>query len=49
MADRIAGKQDTAFQLPIYDSPLPGHLFAPFRRLGQAMLYRWYYLRDEVL
>ena len=27
----------------------PGHLFAPFRRLGQSLLYRWYYLRDEML
>ena len=49
MADRIAGKADEAFDLPIYNSPLPGHLFAPFRRLGQSLLYRWYYLRDEVL
>ena len=31
-----------------HDSPLPGHLFAPFRRLGQSLLYRWYYLRDEM-
>ncbi len=49
LAQRIAGKPDSAFDLPIYNSPLPGHLFAPFRRLGQSMLYRWYYLRDEVL
>ena len=49
MADRIAGKADEAFDLPIYNSPLPGHLFAPFRRLGQSLLYRWYYLRDEAL
>lgn len=49
LADRIAGKKDEAFDLPIYNSPLPGHLFAPFRRLGQSMLYHWYYLRDEIL
>lgn len=49
LAQRMAGKPDRAFDLPIYNSPLPGHIFAPFRRLGQAMLYRWYYLRDEVL
>jgi glycine/D-amino acid oxidase-like deaminating enzyme len=49
LADRIAGRQDTAFSLPIFDSPLPGHWAAPFRRIGQAMLYRWYWLRDEVL
>ncbi len=24
-------------------------VFAPFRRLGQRMLYHWYYLRDEAL
>ena len=49
LADRIAGKVDAAFSLPIYDSPLPGHWAAPFRRIGQAMLYRWYWLRDEWL
>ena len=49
MAERIVGKQDPSFDLPIYQSPLPGHLFQPFRRLGQAMLYRWYHLRDELL
>lgn len=49
MADRIAGRADSAFTLPIYDSPLPLHWATPFRRLGQAMLYRWYYLRDEIL
>ena len=51
LAERIAG-QDAGrdvFKLPIYDSPLPGHWAAPFRRLGQAMLYRWYWLRDEVI
>jgi taurine dehydrogenase large subunit len=46
MAQRIAGKALPA--LPIFDSALPSHAFAPFRRLGQRMLYRWYSLRDEV-
>ena len=53
MAQRIAGQNDAAFDLPIYDSPLPfprqGEWAAHFRRLGQRMLYRWYHLRDEVL
>ncbi|MBE7420428.1 MAG: FAD-binding oxidoreductase [Ideonella sp.] len=58
MAQRIAGKTDRAFALPIYDSPLEypnvfdtvrSRAFAPFRRFGQRFLYRWYYLRDEVL
>jgi len=53
LAERIAGKQDAAFDLPIYNSALPypaqGQWAAPFRRLGQSLLYRWYYLRDEVL
>ena len=51
LAERMAGKDAAAsiFELPIYDSPLPGHWAAPFRRIGQAMLYRWYYLRDEIL
>ena len=29
------GQDGLKWDLPIYDSPLPGHLFAPFRRLGQ--------------
>lgn len=49
MAERIAGLADPTFDLPIYNSPLPGHLFAPFRRIGQRLLYRWYALRDEIL
>jgi glycine/D-amino acid oxidase-like deaminating enzyme len=58
LAQRIAGRHDSAFELPIYDSPLEypnvfdtvrSRAFAPFRRFGQRFLYRWYYLRDEVL
>lgn len=53
MAERIAGRADPVFDLPIYDSPLPfpaqGEWAARFRRLGQRMLYHWYHLRDEVL
>ncbi|MBL8287993.1 MAG: FAD-binding oxidoreductase [Rubrivivax sp.] len=58
MAQRIAGRTEAAFALPIYDSPLeyPNVLgavrssaLAPFRRFGQRVLYRWYHLRDEVL
>lgn len=53
MAQRIAGHDDPAFDLPIYESPLQfpaqGEWAAPFRRFGQSMLYRWYYLRDEVI
>ena len=56
MAERIAGKaSDTG--LPIFNSKLPypnmmelveSQAFAPFRRLGQRFLYRWYHLKDEV-
>lgn len=58
LAERIAG-QDAGrevFRLPIYDAPLEfpnvlgavrSPLFAPFRRLGQRVLYRWYAHRDE--
>ncbi|GAP35785.1 FAD-dependent oxidoreductase [Piscinibacter sakaiensis] len=58
LAQRIAGRGDAAFDLPIYKTPLEypnvfdtvrSPLFAPFRRFGQRFLYRWYYLRDEVL
>jgi glycine/D-amino acid oxidase-like deaminating enzyme len=57
MAQRIAGKTDAAFDLPIYDTGLEdpnvfglvrSPAFAPFRRLGQRFLYRWYWARDEV-
>ena len=58
MAERIAGKPNRAFDLPIYNSALEfpnvlnavrSPLFAPFRRIGQRGLYRWYALRDEYL
>lgn len=58
MAERIAGKRNKAFELPIYSSPLPypnvlnlveSRAFAPFRRFGQRALYHWYHLRDERL
>ena len=54
-----AGKFDKASAvLPIYNSPLPYPMvlnavqspaFAPFRRMGQRVLYHWYHLRDEML
>lgn len=47
MAQMIAGQAFDGQDLPIFNSPLPGHPFTPFRRLGQRMLYRWYHLRDE--
>ncbi len=58
LAERVAGKDagQAAFDLPIYTSPLPfpnvlnlveSQAFAPFRRLGQRFLYKWYWLRDE--
>ncbi len=60
LAERIVGKDvgREVFDLPIYDSPLPypnvlerfeSEAFAPFRRFGQRMLYKWYWLRDEKL
>jgi glycine/D-amino acid oxidase-like deaminating enzyme len=60
LAERVAGKDGTGrvFELPIYDSPLPfpnlfnlvtAEAFAPFRRLGQRFLYKWYWLQDEKL
>ncbi|WP_198970544.1 NAD(P)/FAD-dependent oxidoreductase [Xylophilus sp. ASV27] len=58
LAERLAGKDGghEVFELPIYRSPLPfpnvlglveSPAFAPFRRLGQRVLYKWYWLRDE--
>jgi glycine/D-amino acid oxidase-like deaminating enzyme len=49
MAQMVAGKGG-ALDLPIFTSPLPSHgVLTPFRRLGQWGMYRWYYLRDEIL
>ena len=58
LAERVAGKDDgnAVFDLPIYSTPLEypnvfGQLrspvWAPFRRIGQRILYKWYWLRDE--
>ena len=60
LAERVAGKDhgQAAFELPIYSSPLPfpnllnrveSQAFAPFRRLGQRLLYKWYWLNDEII
>ena len=60
LAERVAGKdgRKEVFELPIYNSPLPfpnlfglieSPLLAPFRRIGQRLLYKWYWLRDEKL
>ncbi len=58
LAERVAG-QDAGrevFNLPIYNSPLEypnmfglvrSQAFAPFRRLGQHFLYKWYWYQDE--
>lgn len=54
LADSIAGKATP--DLPIFRSKLPfpnvremveSEMFAPFRRLGQWWLYRWYSMKDE--
>ncbi len=58
LAERIVGQDidNEVFELPIYNSPLTfpnafgiveSRAFAPFRRLGQRVLYKWYWLRDE--
>ncbi|MFC3286040.1 NAD(P)/FAD-dependent oxidoreductase [Litchfieldella rifensis] len=57
LAQWIAG-HGQALDLPIFTSKLPfpnvremveSQSFAPFRRIGQRFLYRWYHLKDEVL
>jgi glycine/D-amino acid oxidase-like deaminating enzyme len=58
LAQRVAGKDSgkDVFELPIYKAPLPfpnvlglieSPAFAPFRRMGQHVLYKWYWWRDE--
>lgn len=60
LAERVAGKHglEQLHTLPIYNSPLPfpnilgrveSQAFAPFRRFGQYFLYKWYWLRDELI
>lgn len=57
VAQLVAGKGGE-LNLPIFTSRLPfpnmnemveAEIFAPFRRVGQRFLYKWYYLQDEVL
>jgi glycine/D-amino acid oxidase-like deaminating enzyme len=59
IAQRVAGKDQgqAVFQLPIYSSPLEypnffklfrSEALAPFRRLGQHFLYKWYWMQDEL-
>lgn len=45
LAGLVAGQPSS--KLPIFQGALPGHVFAPFRRLGQRMLYQLYQRRDE--
>ena len=45
LAGLVAGRPAPA--LPIYQGELPGHLLAPFRRLGQRLLYRRYTWQDN--
>lgn len=57
LAQWIAGDRH-GLDLPIFQSRLPfpnlagsvtSECLAPFRRIGQRLLYRWYYLKDEIL
>ncbi|CTQ31984.1 NAD(P)/FAD-dependent oxidoreductase [Jannaschia rubra] len=48
MAQMVAG-EGKDLDLPIFTSELPSHgVLTPFRRLGQQMMYRWYWFNDEV-
>ena len=46
LAELVAGRP-ARHAVPIFKGELPGHAFAPFRRLGQRMLYQAYHRRDE--
>ena len=59
LAQRLAGKdaEQDVFNLPIYNSPLEypnffnlfrAEALAPFRRMGQRFLYKWYWMQDEL-
>ncbi len=58
LAELVAGSKvnSEVFKLPIYNSSLEfpnlfgrvrSEALAPFRRLGQSFLYKWYWLKDE--
>jgi glycine/D-amino acid oxidase-like deaminating enzyme len=58
LAELVAGKNvdSDVLKLPIYQSPLEfpnafgrfrSEKLAPFRRLGQSVLYKWYWFKDE--
>ena len=58
LAELVAGKKvdSDVLKLPIYHSPLEfpnafgkfrSEKLAPFRRLGQSFLYKWYWFKDE--
>jgi glycine/D-amino acid oxidase-like deaminating enzyme len=58
LAELVAGKKvdSDVLKLPIYRSPLEfpnafgrfrSEKLAPFRRLGQSFLYKWYWFKDE--
>jgi glycine/D-amino acid oxidase-like deaminating enzyme len=58
LAGLVAGKRvdSDVLKLPIYHSPLEfpnafgrfqSEKLAPFRRLGQSVLYKWYWFKDE--
>jgi len=46
LAELVAGRP-ARHAVPIFQGELPGHAFAPFRRLGQRMLYQLYQRRDD--
>ena len=46
LAELVAGRAPR-HAVPIFQGELPSHPFAPFRRLGQRMLYQLYHHRDE--
>ena len=49
LAQIVAGKK-IEVDLPIFNSALPSHgILTPFRRIGQRVMYPYYYLRDEIL
>lgn len=46
LAEKVVGITE-GHDLPVLSTPLPKFPFAPFRRLGQKVLYRYYTRRDE--
>ena len=48
LAQLVAGKPIGERDLPIFTTPLPGHVLRPFRRMGQRLMFRYFNILDKL-